>query len=287
MPPLDDRSQPLSRKAIVLSDSGTGQATLEVAQWPHEIPRKVVVTGFANTLAAMTETRVHRHRKAQLVLTLSGIVTCEILRSLWVVPPYCAVWIPGGLPHSFKLAGEVRTYCVFVKPDAAVSLPTECRTVAASPLLRELLLRIASFPKLYDEGGREGRIVQVLLDQLGAARAEEFDFPMPSDPKLRRIANAMIADPADRATVAEWGRRVGAAERTVSRVLQREVGMSFGRWRQKLHALLAVQRLAQGTPVQTVAWDLGYDGASSFITMFRKVLGSSPGRYWTERREKA
>lgn len=284
MPPLDDRSQRLSPKDIVLSGGGAGQATLEVAQWPHEVPRTIVVTGFANTLTTMTETRVHHHRKAQLVLTLSGVVTCEIQHSLWVVPPHFAVWIPSGLPHSLKVAGDVRTYCVFVEPEAALSLPAECRTVAASPLLRELLFRAASFPRLYDEDGREGRIVQVLLDQLGAARAEEFDFPMPRDPKLRRVANAMIADPSDRATVAEWGRRVGAAERTVSRILQREVGMSFGRWRQKLHVLLAIQRLAEGVPVQTVAWDLGYDGASSFITMFRKVLGSSPGRYWTARR---
>ena len=44
--------------------------------------------------------------------------------------------------------------------------------------------------------------------------------------------------------------------------------MSFGRWRQQLHILIALQRLAQGASVQTVALDLGYEGASAFVTMF-------------------
>jgi AraC-like DNA-binding protein len=31
--------------------------------------------------------------------------------------------------------------------------------------------------------------------------------------------------------------------------------------------------------VQTVAFDLGYEGASAFVTMFRKAVGKPPARY--------
>ncbi len=64
----------------------------------------------------------------------------------------------------------------------------------------------------------------------------------------------------------------------------RETGMSFGRWRQQLHLLIALQRLDQGASVQTVALDLGYEGASAFVTMFRKAMGKPPARYLAERR---
>jgi AraC-like DNA-binding protein len=60
--------------------------------------------------------------------------------------------------------------------------------------------------------------------------------------------------------------------------------MSFGRWRQQLHILIALQRLAQGASVQTIALDLGYADASAFVTMFRKALGKPPARYLAERR---
>ena len=36
-----------------------------------------------------------------------------------------------------------------------------------------------------------------------------------------------------------------------------------------------------------MAYDLGYEGASAFVTMFRKALGKPPGRYFAERRSAA
>ena len=279
----DDRRPYSSHNEAKRPDAAVGAAYLEVAQWPHDIPRPVVAVGMATTLTKMAETRVHHHRKAQLAMTLCGVVTCEVDHSVWIVPTRCAIWIPSGLPHSLRASGDVQIYCLFVEPGASYGLPTECCTITVSPLLQELLRRAVSFSGLYDENGPDGRVAQVLLDQLSAAPIEQLNFPMPSDPKLRRIANALIADPSDRATVVEWGRRVGAAERTLSRILQREVGMSFGRWRQQLHVLLALQRLAEGMPVQTVALDLGYESASPFITMFRKALGKPPGRYLADR----
>jgi len=138
-------------------------------------------------------------------------------------------------------------------------------------------------PALYDSDGADGRISTVLLDQLSAAPVEELRLPMPADARLRRIASAMMENPSDRATIDDWGRRIAVAPRTLTRILQRETGMSFGRWRQQLHILIALQRLDQGSSVQAVALDLGYEGASAFVTMFRKALGKPPARYLAER----
>jgi AraC-like DNA-binding protein len=153
-----------------------------------------------------------------------------------------------------------------------------------SPLLERLLLHVAQMPVLYDVDGADGRIATVLLDQLSVAPVEKLNFPMPVDVRLRKVAAAMMADPSDRATIDEWSRRMAVAPRTLTRALKRETGMSFGLWRQQLHILIALQRLAQGASVQTVALDLGYEGASAFVTMFRKALGKPPARYLAERR---
>ncbi|MFT2588534.1 helix-turn-helix domain-containing protein [Escherichia coli] len=47
--------------------------------------------------------------------------------------------------------------------------------------------------------------------------------------------------------------------------------------------MLAVKWLAGGASIQQVAADLGYESVPSFVTMFRKALGTSPGRYMAER----
>jgi AraC-like DNA-binding protein len=59
--------------------------------------------------------------------------------------------------------------------------------------------------------------------------------------------------------------------------------MSFGRWRRQLHIILALRQLSAGQTVQAVAMDLGYESASSFVTMFRKMVGKPPSRYLLER----
>jgi len=251
---------------------------------PDSVPRPVLAVGA--TLITDTdgmEMEVHHHRKAQLIYMARGVLTCEVSRGLWIVPPQCAVWIPGGTSHSVKGVGAIDVYCLFVEPASAPTLPDACCTVSVSPLLRELLLRCAGFPTMYPARGAESRLVKVLLDELAAAPVEKLHLPMPSDGGLRRIADAMAADPSDRATVDAWAKRIGVSERTLSRLVLQETGMSFGRWRQQIHIILALQWLSQGASVQSVATDLGYESASSFVVMFRKALGASPARYMAQR----
>ncbi len=249
----------------------------------ENVPRAVVAGGAAIVTKGI-ELAVHSHRKAQILLTLRGIVTCEADRGVWVVPPRCAVWIPGNLPHRMAAAGEVEAYWLFVEPDALPALPKQCCTLSISPLLEHLMLHVTQMPVLYDVNGADGRIATVLLDQLSSAPVDKLNFPMPADAKLRKIAAALVADPSDHATIDDWSQRTSIAPRTLARILQRETGMSFGRWRQQIHILFAIRRLAQGASVQTVAAELGYEDASAFITMFRKAMGKPPARYLAERR---
>src|SRR5689334_15125407 len=85
---------------------------------PEEVPRAVVAVGGSMVTKGI-EVPVHAHRKSQLVLTLRGIVRCEADQSVWIVPPGCAVWIPGHRSHSMTFAGDVEVYMLFVEPESA------------------------------------------------------------------------------------------------------------------------------------------------------------------------
>lgn len=106
---------------------------------------------------------------------------------------------------------------------------------------------------------------------------------MPQDPRLHRLATSLLANPGDKSTLGEWAVRIGMSERSMTRLLLEEIGLSFGRWRRQLHVILSLQRLANGESVQSVALDLGYENASGFITMFRKAMGQPPARYLADR----
>ncbi|HBU8673296.1 TPA: AraC family transcriptional regulator, partial [Enterobacter hormaechei] len=68
-------------------------------------------------------------------------------------------------------------------------------------------------------------------------------------------------------------------ERNLARLVVKETGLSFRRWRHQLQLIVALQFLIGGKSVQQTAQALGYDSTTAFITMFRKGLGQTPARY--------
>lgn len=246
------------------------------------IPRAVVAVGATSTSESWEHAQ-HAHRKGQLMYTLRGVIHCEIEAGIWIVPPQCALWIPSGTFHAARGAGEAEVYCLLIDTDVAGALPPQCCTLAVSGLLHELISKAVSFPPLYEVDGAQGRLIGTLLDELAQAPIEDLHLPMPLDPRLRRLADSLLANPSDKATLGQWAVRIGMSERSMTRLLLEEFGLSFGRWRRQLHVILSLQRLAKGESVQRVALDLGYENASGFITMFRKAVGQPPARYLADR----
>ena len=263
----------------ILTDSSVASDWIE----PDEVPRQVVAYGISSSKIGTIELDMHRHAKGQILLVQRGALSCQVEGGLWIVPPRSAVWIPSGALHAIKATGSLEGYSAFVAPRIDAQLPQACCTVSVTPLLRELLFRAASLPLYYEEAGANSRLMAVLLDEIAAAEVENLHLPMPADARLRALIDLMIAAPAERGSLHGWARRAGMSERTLVRLISRETGMSFGRWRQQLAVMLAVQWLAGGASIQQVAADLGYESVPSFVTMFRKTLGTSPRRYMAER----
>lgn len=222
----------------------------------------------------------HRHRFSQLIYALSGELRCETAQGIWWVPARGAVWIPRGEQHAASGRGEMASFHLY----ADELMPPHCATLQLTTLLAELLHHAAQFSHPASLSARQVRLLATLRDELAAAPVDVFPLPLPSDTRLNRLIAQLMASPSDKTPAAEWANRIGMSERNMSRQLLRETGMSLGRWRRQLHIVLALRQLRLGDAVQNVALTLGYENASGFITMFRKITGKSPGRYLAEER---
>lgn len=225
------------------------------------------------------EVPTHQHHKGQLVLAHHGAVICKADDRMWIVPPNYAVWIPGGMPHSNRATSNARLTYLFIEPGAA-SLPGHCCTLSVSSMVREMIEYLARFPDRYEPHSRISRLVGVLLEELALMPKEDISLPISVHPKIGYIADALSQNPADRSTIAIWARRVAMSERSLARLIMRETGLTFGRWRQQLHLIIAMRELAGGASVQNVADILGYHSVTAFITNFKKVIGETPARYF-------
>ena len=223
----------------------------------------------------------HSHRRGQLIHTKRGCVSVMTGDALFVVPPQRAVWLPPETPHAARYPREVAFRGIFVAPALCAELPDRPTLVQIDALTRELIAVAARLPWSYAAEGPEARLLRVLLDRLAAALpVAPLRLPEGRDPRVRKVMAALRADPADNRPLGAWAGSVHVSERSLARRFAADTGMSFGAWRQQLRLVAALERLAAGDPVTSVALDLGYRTPSSFTTMFKKALGVPPSAYF-------
>jgi AraC-like DNA-binding protein len=221
----------------------------------------------------------HRHERAQLLYASAGTMRAITADGTWVVPPLRALWIPGATEHEIRMCGAVAMRTLYVAPASAPWLPPCCTVIEVSALLRELILAAMGEPIEYRLDGRAGLVMALLLDELRRAQTVPLRIPMPRDRRLLALCRALLDRPEADESLEGWAERVHASSRTLSRLFQRETGMSFVAWRQQVRLAEALARLALGQPVGVVAHDLGYASASAFTAMFRRALGATPRLY--------
>jgi len=219
----------------------------------------------------------HTHSDHQLAWAASGVLTVRTDSATWMLPPTRALWIPAGLRHETLSAGAATMQALYIRPELCpVSWP-DFTPVTASPLLAELIGYLAD-PGL--DPDRRLHAEAVLVDLLRPVPMTAIDVRMPVEERARQVAEALVGNPADGRSLAEWGRQVGASGRTLARAFVADTGIPFGRWRSQLRLQAAISELAAGEPVAKVARRVGYESASAFVAAFRQQTGATPASYF-------
>lgn len=224
------------------------------------------------------DTGVHHHDRHQLTYAQTGAVTVSIETAQWVVPPMRAVWIPAGISHSLRAHGATDLRPAYLDTRLVPARLDSIAVVSVGPLLRALIEALHDRDTPTDEERRHLEALFVL--QLDPLAARPLQLPTLRDSRLAAIQAALLADPADRRTLSDWGRYCGASERTLTRLFASEANTTFGHWRTQLRLQQALILLAQKTSVTTTAHRCGYQSTSAFIDTFRTALGTTPGKFF-------
>jgi AraC-like DNA-binding protein/quercetin dioxygenase-like cupin family protein len=224
----------------------------------------------------------HRHGRSQLLYALSGVVTVATSEGRWMVPPEHALWIPAGVSHSVETLGLVMMRSLYVVADAIAGLPERCRVVGMTGLMRNLIVEAVTLPFDYAPESRAALVMALILQEIPRLPEKPLGLPFPTDPRLAELCRRFIEAPSPRAKIDDWADALAMSRRTFTRAFRRETGVSLSTWRQQCCLLAALPRLASGEPVTRVAFDLGYDSAAAFTTMFKRMLGAPPRFYFRE-----
>ncbi len=136
------------------------------------------------------------------------------------------------------------------------------------------------------ERGREAldapptqRPVQVLFDELPQQPQEHLQLPVSGHPKIRRMADTMARDPAHWQTLSQWAAAFAMSERNPARLVVRETGLSFRRWRHQLQLIPGAADAGARTDGTANRPDARLRFNNRLYHHVQKGLGQTPGRY--------
>jgi AraC-like DNA-binding protein len=119
-----------------------------------------------------------------------------------------------------------------------------------------------------------------LLHEIPNLKERPLGLALPADPRLAALCHDFLAAPSPHSDIDGWASALGMSRRTFTRHFRRQTGLSLSTWRQQALLMAALPRLSAGETITAVALDLGYDSVPAFTTMFRRMLGVAPRRYF-------
>ncbi|MBJ7336144.1 helix-turn-helix transcriptional regulator [Mycolicibacterium sp.] len=224
----------------------------------------------------------HSHEVHQIEYALHGVVEVETDSAHYLLPPQQAAWIPVGLEHQAVMNPDVKTVAVMFAPELISDAGGRARIIAVSPLIREMMIYALRWPI---DRARGDDVSDGFFRTLAQLVAEALDHEAPlslptSDHPIVAAALAYTKQHLDSATAADVSRAVSVSERTLRRLFQESLGLSWRTYLLHARMLRAMALLAApGQSVQATSSAVGFENLSSFTRCFTQFCAETPSSY--------
>ena len=216
---------------------------------------------------------IHAHGSNQLIYASRGVMEVASGKSLWKIPPHFGLWIPARTPHQIRMAEHVSMRTLYLRPKLTC-LP--CTVLHVGSFFRELIIEIVRIGRLRERNRIERALCDLLIVELEKASPVPTGIVLPSDERALDVAQTLVDDPATRTPLNMMCVAAGLSVRTLERIFRREVGTDFECWRRQVRLMKAVELMVAGKRVKEVAYIVGYQHPSAFVTLFRETFGTTP-----------
>jgi len=233
--------------------------------------------------AGADEARWHAHEGGQFILVESGISHLRTELGAWIIPARRVAWVPPGVRHASKPSGGGIGWVV-IAPLELHNLPGAVCVLRASALMIASLQRLTQLTS--SDGSMRRLLWEVVAAEVSAAQPEQLEVPMPTAPRLLKAAQSVLTSPTAAASLDKLAARAGMSRRSFARHFRSQTGLPYARWKRAVIAQHALELVAAGHKVSSVALDVGYESVSAFIAMFRRQYGESPRQFLVDNSEK-
>jgi AraC-like DNA-binding protein/quercetin dioxygenase-like cupin family protein len=224
----------------------------------------------------------HSHEVHQIEYAIGGVVEVETASAHYLLPPQQAAWIPVGLEHQATMNPDVKTVAVMFDPQLIPDGGDRARIIAVSPLIREMMIYALQWPIDRPDGDEvSDGFFRTLAHLVSEALDHEAPLSLPtSENPIVAAAMAYTKEHLDSVTAEKVSRAVSVSERTLRRLFQDTLGLSWRTYLLHARMLRAMALLAApGQSVQETSSAVGFDSLSSFTRAFTQFCGETPSTY--------
>ncbi|MGZ3849263.1 MAG: helix-turn-helix domain-containing protein [Flavisolibacter sp.] len=229
---------------------------------------------------------LHSHKKGQLSYVEGGIANIIIHSRNYVVPARHFFWVPKGIPHVLRVSSKatvLRSLYFYSFDDESHAFYSRLGIYPAS----ELLIQMINYTERWDGHHINKRqenfeflvaIKKILPKQY--TYALPIVLPMTEDERLHPIIKYLerhYGEPISLKTVSD---RFAVSERSLSRMFQSRLQISFLQYLKTLRMIKAIEMLLKtNKSIHEIALNVGYSTIGSFSKTFLMFTRSRPSDF--------
>ncbi|MCW2121210.1 helix-turn-helix domain-containing protein [Flavobacterium sp. 7A] len=227
---------------------------------------------------------IHKHQKAQMLYTEGDVVFVTTAAKSYFLPARHFFWLPAGVEHSIHPKSEnvmIRNlyFPVMIGEDIFYSKE------GIYPL-NDLLLQMMLFTNRWngdlDVGSPNYSIanaIKAILPQICFNKLP-LELPVPKDYRLLSVVDYIDQHIGESLMFPVLASMFGFSERSLLRLFQKDIGMSFIQYYKMKRILKSIELLSEKRlTVKEIAEEVGYNSVPTFSNTFYSVLGQRPSDY--------
>lgn len=227
----------------------------------------------------------HSHAKGQFLYTEGGVVYLKTATKSYFLPARHYIWIPSGVRHSIHPSSSnvIMRNLYFPKLATDTDFYDHVNIYPVNDLLIELIMFTNRWNgNIYpadDVKYSIAKAFKMLLPELSKSELP-LALPYPQHSKLKEVVKYMEDNIAENVNFRTLAEKFEVSERTLARLFQKELNMSFIQYYTILRMLTALRLLLdEKLSVNEVALRVGYSSMPTFSNTFFKIIGVRPSDY--------
>lgn len=227
----------------------------------------------------------HTHTKGQLSYVEGGLAYVHLKDRRYVIPARHYFWIPSGLAHVLKIghSGTVlRSLFFYAHDDGKHSFYSQIGIYPINELLAQMIKYSESWDgNIIPDDSRYSflTVIKNILPEISAKKIP-IALPFTENERIQPILRHIETRYSEGYSLKDISRKFGLSERTLSRLFQSTLNMSYLQYVKLFRMVKAIELMLQTElSLSEIAYAVGYQNISSFSASFHKLTNCSPSDF--------